>query len=167
MGGVDDCRNIRWGLEIPTETYSDQPYLVQTDDGAWLCILTTGAGHEGQSGQHVVTLRSTDRGNTWADRADVEPADGPDNGPRKTIPRRRRFCSRQSAPRCVPEPRRPAGTGRGAEWRRGSLVGTCDVYPDGCEAASGFPLIIAHYPLLTIHSASKTHPRRWPRSHHN
>jgi hypothetical protein len=73
-----DPRNIRNGLEIPTETYCDQPYVVQTNDGAWLCVLTTGVGREGQSGQHVVTLRSTDRGQTWSAPVDVEPADGPE-----------------------------------------------------------------------------------------
>jgi len=73
-----DCRNIQAGLEIPTETYADQPYVVRTGDGAWLCVLTTGAGREGQPGQHVVTRRSTDRGRTWTDPVDVEPADGPE-----------------------------------------------------------------------------------------
>ena len=78
MNPSADWRNIATGREIPTETYSDQPYIVQTDDGAWLCALTTGAGHEGQSGQHVVTMRSTDQGRTWSDPVDVEPADGPE-----------------------------------------------------------------------------------------
>jgi len=73
-----DLRNIKTGYEIPTETYSDQPYIVQTDDGAWLCVITTGEGREGQSGQHVVTMRSTDRGRTWSAPVDVEPADGPE-----------------------------------------------------------------------------------------
>ena len=75
---MTDSRNIRTGHEIPTETYSDQPYIVKTDDGAWLCAVTTGAGREGQSGQHVVTMRSTDRGETWSPPVDVEPADGPE-----------------------------------------------------------------------------------------
>ena len=75
---AEDLRDIRTGWEIPTENYADQPYVVQTDDGAWLCILTTGAGHEGAQGQHVVTLRSTDRGRTWSAPVDVEPADGPE-----------------------------------------------------------------------------------------
>ena len=74
---IDD-RNIRTGYEIPTETYSDQPYVVQTDDGAWLCAVTTGTGREGQGGQHVVTMRSTDMGRTWTGPVDVEPADGPE-----------------------------------------------------------------------------------------
>ncbi len=78
LAGAEDLRNIRTGWEIPTENYADQPYVVQTDDGAWLCILTTGSGHEGASGQHVVTLRSTDRGRTWSPPVDVEPADGPE-----------------------------------------------------------------------------------------
>lgn len=76
--GAADLRNIETGWEIPTENYADQPYVVQTDDGAWLCVVTTGSGHEGAHGQHVVTLRSTDRGRTWSDPVDVEPADGPE-----------------------------------------------------------------------------------------
>ncbi|MBN2450111.1 MAG: exo-alpha-sialidase [Lentisphaeria bacterium] len=75
---IPDWRHALNGLEIPTESYSDQPYIVQTDDGAWLCVVTTGLGHEGQKGQHVVSLRSTDRGRTWTRPVDVEPADGPE-----------------------------------------------------------------------------------------
>lgn len=78
MSKVNDWRNILAGDEIPTESYSDQPYIVKTDDGAWLCILTTGSGHEGASGQHVITMRSMDFGRTWSDPVDVEPADGPE-----------------------------------------------------------------------------------------
>ena len=73
-----DWRDIRNGWEIPTESYSDQPYVVKTDDDAWLCVMTTGAGREGQAGQHVVTLRSEDRGRTWDEPVAVEPADGPE-----------------------------------------------------------------------------------------
>lgn len=73
-----DWRNIEQGLIIPDLSYSDQPYIVKTDDGAWLCCLTTGAGHEGQSGQIVITQRSTDQGKTWQDMVHVEPADGPE-----------------------------------------------------------------------------------------
>jgi hypothetical protein len=75
---VLDPRNIETGLEIPTETYSDQPYVVETDDGAWLCVVTTGTGREGQSGQHIIAVRSTDQGKTWTPPVDVEPADGPE-----------------------------------------------------------------------------------------
>ena len=35
---TSDLRNIITGWEIPTETYSDQPYVVQTDDGALIYI---------------------------------------------------------------------------------------------------------------------------------
>jgi hypothetical protein len=73
-----DPRHLSAGWEIPTETYSDQPYIVIADDGAWVCVLTTGVGREGAAGQHVVTLRSTDHGRTWAAPVDVEPADGPE-----------------------------------------------------------------------------------------
>lgn len=75
---MDDWRNIRSGREIPTETYSDQPYVTKTDDGAWLCVITTGRGREGATGQHVVTTRSTDQGQSWSPLVDVEPADGPE-----------------------------------------------------------------------------------------
>lgn len=75
---AEDLRNIRAGWEIPTETYADQPYVVQTDDKAWLCVLTTGSGREGERGQHVVSLRSMDRGRTWSEPVDVEPSDGPE-----------------------------------------------------------------------------------------
>ena len=31
-----DQRNIATGRPIPTERYADQPYIVKTDDGAWI-----------------------------------------------------------------------------------------------------------------------------------
>jgi len=73
-----DPRNITSGWEIPRETYSDQPYIVKTGDGAWLCVLTTGCGVEGEHGQHVIATRSADLGRTWSPPVDVEPADGPE-----------------------------------------------------------------------------------------
>ncbi len=73
-----DWRNIHSGYVIPDESYSDQPYIVKTDDGAWLCVLTTAAGHEGTSGQHIITQRSYDKGETWVDKVAVEPSDGPE-----------------------------------------------------------------------------------------
>lgn len=73
---MTDKRLVNQGWEIPTERYSDQPYVLKADDGAWLCVMTTGGGHEGQTGQHVVTTRSTDKGRTWSSLVDVEPADG-------------------------------------------------------------------------------------------
>ncbi len=73
---VVDMRNIKTGTEIPAEFYADQPYVVKTNDGNWLCITTTSAGHEGTSGQHVISVRSYDKGKTWTDKRDVEPACG-------------------------------------------------------------------------------------------
>lgn len=75
---TEDWRNIVNGLVIPDESYSDQPYIVKTDDDAWLCVMTTGAGHEGATGQHIITVRSLDQGKTWIDKKDVEPSDGPE-----------------------------------------------------------------------------------------
>jgi hypothetical protein len=71
-----DFRNIKNGLEIPTENYSDQPYFIQTDDGAWLCTVTTGKGTEGKPGQHVLATRSVDMGKTWSAPVDVDSAEG-------------------------------------------------------------------------------------------
>jgi hypothetical protein len=73
-----DAREITTGRVIPDEFYADQPYVVKTNDGAWLCVITTGSGHEGEGGQHVISMRSTDRGKTWEKAVDVEPARGPE-----------------------------------------------------------------------------------------
>ncbi len=73
-----DNRHITCGSIIPTESYSDQPYVVKTNDGAWLTVTTTGAGHEGQHGQHVITMRSMDKGKTWTDFVRVEDPTGPE-----------------------------------------------------------------------------------------
>ena len=76
--GCPDPRHILNGREIPTEYYCDQPYVVQADDGAWVCVLTTGTGVEGTPGQYVATLRSADQGHTWKDQGRLEPAGGPE-----------------------------------------------------------------------------------------
>ncbi len=73
---IPDLRHIATGWEIPSKHYADQPYIVQTDDGAWLCCITTGSGREGAPGQHVVSMRSTDQGKTWAVPVDIEPSGG-------------------------------------------------------------------------------------------
>ncbi|MBM3727956.1 MAG: hypothetical protein FJW40_21340 [Acidobacteria bacterium] len=75
---AQDPRNITAGSLIPDEGYSDQPYIVKADDGAWVVVITTGPGREGAGGQHVVTRRSLDRGKTWSQPVDVEPSDGPE-----------------------------------------------------------------------------------------
>jgi len=72
-----DPRLVDNGWEIPHENYVDQPYVVITNDGDWLCVLTTGIGKEGQNRQHVVSTRSNDHGKTWSALVDIEPADGP------------------------------------------------------------------------------------------
>jgi hypothetical protein len=74
----EDPRNIRTGLQIPDQGYCDQPYVVITRDGNWLCALTTGPGHEGAGGQHVACTISTDKGQTWSELIDIEPATGPE-----------------------------------------------------------------------------------------
>jgi len=78
LAQVSDPRNIVTGTVIPDEFYADQPYIVKTNDGAWLCVITTGPGQEGAGGQHVVSVRSTDQGKTWEKAVDIEPNDGPE-----------------------------------------------------------------------------------------
>ncbi len=61
-----DPRNFHNGLRIPAESYADQPYVVITRDGNWLCTITTGKGEEGQQGQHIVATISADKRVTTA-----------------------------------------------------------------------------------------------------
>ncbi len=70
----DDSRNFANGRLIPDEDYCDQPRIIVTRNGAWVCILTTGPGDEGSDGQHVVATTSRDQGRTWSPLVDVEPA---------------------------------------------------------------------------------------------
>ena len=70
--------DIETGWEIPSEGYCDQPYVVKLEDGTWLCVMTTGKGHEGAGGQHIVATRSGDKGRTWSRLVDIEPSDGPE-----------------------------------------------------------------------------------------
>ena len=73
-----DPRHIVNGHEIPSQNYADQPYIVVTKEGNWLCTLTTGPGIEGEPGQHIVATISEDKGETWSPLIDIEPADGPE-----------------------------------------------------------------------------------------
>ena len=73
-----DLRNIATGSVIPDEGYCDQPYVVVTKDGKWLCSVTTGKGAEGDAGQHIISTISGDQGKTWSRPVDIEPANGPE-----------------------------------------------------------------------------------------
>ena len=73
-----DPRNLQNAPCIPKEGYVDQPYIVITKNGDWLCTLTTGPGSESQPGQHVVATLSSDKGRTWSPLIDIEPSSGPE-----------------------------------------------------------------------------------------
>lgn len=75
-----DWRNIVNGRIIPGEGgYCDQPYLLKTKAGHWLCVMTTNENEEGQERQHVVSSISWDQGQTWEPLVDIEPAGGPNS----------------------------------------------------------------------------------------
>ncbi|MEI7920281.1 MAG: LamG-like jellyroll fold domain-containing protein [Planctomycetota bacterium] len=75
---VPDPRHMANGRIIPSEGYADQPYIVKADDGSWVCVITTGNGIEGAPGQHVVSIRTPDKGRSWEKPVDLEPANGPE-----------------------------------------------------------------------------------------
>tara|TARA_B100000212_G_C27384825_1_gene538798 strand:+ start:4314 stop:6185 length:1872 start_codon:yes stop_codon:yes gene_type:complete len=73
-----DWRDILNGSGIPNRSYSDQPYVVRTDDGAWMVVITTAMGKEGADTQHITTQRSFDQGKSWQDLVEVESPEGPE-----------------------------------------------------------------------------------------
>jgi hypothetical protein len=75
---MDDIRNIKLGVEIPSEGYCDQPYIVIHPNRTWVAVLTTGKEEEGSHGQHVISIRSTNQGKTWSNPVDIEPSSGPE-----------------------------------------------------------------------------------------
>lgn len=94
MEQIPDFRDMQYGLEIPSENYCDQPYLIKADDNAWLCQMTTGKDREGQPGEHVVAMRSLDMGKTWTKPVDLEPPEIPESayGVLLKAPSGRVFC---------------------------------------------------------------------------
>ncbi len=71
-GRAADPRDFSNCRLIPDEGYCDQPYVVVTKDGNWLCTMTTGPGGESQPGQHVVATISKDQGKSWSPLIDIE-----------------------------------------------------------------------------------------------
>lgn len=54
--------------------YADQPYFLRANDGALVLVCTICHSHEGDLGQHVVSLRSEDDGDTWSEPVPLEPS---------------------------------------------------------------------------------------------
>ncbi len=75
---VSTSRDVKNGSVIIRNGYCDQPYVVITKDGNWLCVTTTGRGTEGEKGQHIVANISSNQGITWSPPIDIEPATGPE-----------------------------------------------------------------------------------------
>lgn len=75
---MNDSRLLSAGHRIPSLHYCDQVYVVPANDGAWLAVMTTGSGKEGNQGQHIVALRSTDHGGSWSDAVAIESPEGPE-----------------------------------------------------------------------------------------
>ena len=74
QGQSDDWRLISNGQKIYEHGYCDQPYVVVTDDGTWVCTFTTSPGVEGDKIQYIVSTSSSDQGKTWSAPLEVEAA---------------------------------------------------------------------------------------------
>ena len=72
VAGNNDPRYIENGVELPSEHYVDQPYVIVCDDGSWVCVMTTSGGGEGAHMNHIVSTKSYDQGKTWTRLTDVE-----------------------------------------------------------------------------------------------
>lgn len=70
---AQDPRDASLGRPIPAVAYTDMPLVVTLNDGSWLCVLTTGTGEEGATGQHITAVRSFDQGRTWSKPIAIEP----------------------------------------------------------------------------------------------
>lgn len=74
-----DWRLITQGLPIPSGgRYADQPYIVRTLSGGWVCAVTTAEGGEGSDTQTIMVTRSGDQGKSWSDPQPLEPPEGPE-----------------------------------------------------------------------------------------
>lgn len=71
---LDDWRLISNGQKIYEQGYCDQPYIVVTSDGTWVCTFTTSPGEEGDKIQYIVSTFSKDQGETWSDPIEIEQA---------------------------------------------------------------------------------------------
>lgn len=78
IAATADMRDIARGTAIYEHGYCDQPYVVVTPDGAWLCVFTTSSEREGARSQYIVATRSEDRGHTWSEPTPIEAPDGPE-----------------------------------------------------------------------------------------
>ena len=74
QGQSSDWRLISNGKKIYEHGYVDQPYIVISKDGIWVCIFTTSPGDEGSKIQYIVSTNSTDKGKTWSDPVEIEPS---------------------------------------------------------------------------------------------
>lgn len=75
---MQDSRHLPTGAPIPGLSYCDQPYVVRTDEGAWLCVMTSASGEEGHASQNVFSMRSTDQGKSWSKPLALEPPGSPE-----------------------------------------------------------------------------------------
>lgn len=74
QGQSTDWRSILNGQKIYEHGYTDQPYIVKTSDGTWVCTFTTSPGEEGDEIQYIVSTYSFDQGKTWSIPVEIEEA---------------------------------------------------------------------------------------------
>ncbi|NND08727.1 MAG: exo-alpha-sialidase [Saprospiraceae bacterium] len=71
-----DWRLVDNGNEIYEHGYCDQPYIVVTSDGSWVCTFTTSPGVEGDQIQYIASTVSSDNGKTWSEPVEIETSSG-------------------------------------------------------------------------------------------
>lgn len=76
QGQSGDWRSILNGQKIYEHGYIDQPYIVKTSDGTWVCTFTTSPGKEGDEIQYIVSTYSFDQGKTWSTPMEIEAGGG-------------------------------------------------------------------------------------------
>ena len=69
-----ESRNILNGTVMLQDDYLDQPYCqIVPGSGDWCCVVTAAGNHEGGTGEHMVSIVSSDEGATWSAPVVIEP----------------------------------------------------------------------------------------------
>ncbi|SEO27062.1 BNR repeat-like domain-containing protein [Mucilaginibacter gossypiicola] len=71
-----DYRLRSRGSVILQAGYIDQPYVLKLSNGSYICFYTKSPTNEGSSGETIGISLSNDKGRSWQESTDLEPATG-------------------------------------------------------------------------------------------